>query len=290
MRVLLAVDGSPSSESARRVVDAMAWPAGTIIRVVGVVPPISPRVAAFGVPLPEPSESEQESVLRATVHATTASLQRPGRRVERIVKTGRPASVIVDEAAVFGAELIVVGSRGLGRLGSMAAGLGLRGGRRSRPVPGPRHAVGRDPVRAGRRRWVHLRAAGNRAPRARLPARPAGRGHLGRAGAPGRRPGRRDRRPGRRRAGGTTGTGSGGPRAGRRRPRGDRGRRGPGSRPDRRRAAAGSPAWRGSASAASPGTSCSTRTPPSSWCADPIRERQADPVVEGEPVAAAAGR
>ena len=122
MRVLLAIDGSPSSEAARRVVDAMAWPAATIIRVLGVVPPISPRVAAFGVPLPEPPEGDQESVFRATVHEATVALQRPGRRIERIVMTGRPASVIVDEAAAWGAELIVVGSRGLGRLGSMVLG------------------------------------------------------------------------------------------------------------------------------------------------------------------------
>ena len=54
MRVLLAVDGSPSSESARRVVDAMAWPAGTIIRVLGVMPPTSPRLAAFGGHSPSP--------------------------------------------------------------------------------------------------------------------------------------------------------------------------------------------------------------------------------------------
>ena len=36
--------------------------------------------------------------------------------------TGRPASAIVDEAAAWGAELIVVGSRGLGRLGTMVLG------------------------------------------------------------------------------------------------------------------------------------------------------------------------
>jgi nucleotide-binding universal stress UspA family protein len=36
--------------------------------------------------------------------------------------TGRPATVIVDEAAAWGAELIVVGSRGLGRLGTMLLG------------------------------------------------------------------------------------------------------------------------------------------------------------------------
>ena len=122
MRVLLAIDGSSSSEAARRVVDAMAWPAATTIRVLGVLPPISPRIAAFGGPLPEPSEGDQESRLRATVHEATVALQRPGRRVERIVMAGRPASVIVDEAATWGAELIVVGSRGLGRLGTMLLG------------------------------------------------------------------------------------------------------------------------------------------------------------------------
>ena len=37
MRILLALDGSPSADRARALVASLAWPAGTIVRVVAAL-------------------------------------------------------------------------------------------------------------------------------------------------------------------------------------------------------------------------------------------------------------
>ena len=123
MRVLLAIDGSPSAEAARSVVDTLAWPAGTSILVLGVTSPTVPLSGALGgLPLGEPDNAAIEEALGAALVDAASSLMRPGRRVERRLVTGRPATCIVDEAAGWGAELLVVGSRGLGRLSRMVLG------------------------------------------------------------------------------------------------------------------------------------------------------------------------
>ncbi len=51
-----------------------------------------------------------------------ARLARPGRTIETRLLRGRPASAIVEEADDLRADLVVVGSRGLGRLRSMLLG------------------------------------------------------------------------------------------------------------------------------------------------------------------------
>ena len=127
MRVLLALDGSPSSDAARRVVDNLAWPTGTTILVLGVVPPAGARLAPLaGLPIPDLAPSLDDETLdddlgQVLVDATR-SIAANGRRVERRLVRGRAATCIVDEAAAWEADLIVVGSRGLGRLSTMVLG------------------------------------------------------------------------------------------------------------------------------------------------------------------------
>jgi nucleotide-binding universal stress UspA family protein len=106
MRVLLAIDGSASSESACRLVGSLTWPEGTVIEVIAAEH--------------EPLESERP--LEAALQTAAAALQGPGRIICRALLTGRPGSVIVDEAVASRAELVVVGSRGLGPLKSMLLG------------------------------------------------------------------------------------------------------------------------------------------------------------------------
>jgi nucleotide-binding universal stress UspA family protein len=123
MRVLLALDGSPSSDAARRVVDELAWPTGTTILVLGVVPQRGLRAAAVaGMPVPELDEAALDDDLARFIADAAASLEGDGRCVERRMARGRAATCIVDEAAAWGAELVVVGSRGLGRVSTMLLG------------------------------------------------------------------------------------------------------------------------------------------------------------------------
>jgi nucleotide-binding universal stress UspA family protein len=127
MRVLLALDGSPSSDAARRVVDSLAWPSGTSILVLGVMPPAGSSAAPLaGLPVPDlapdPAEEPLDGNLGRVLTDAATSLAGGSRRVERRLVHGRAATSIVDEAASWAADLIVVGSRGLGRLSTMVLG------------------------------------------------------------------------------------------------------------------------------------------------------------------------
>ncbi len=126
MRVLLAIDGSRPADRAREVVGALDWPAGTHIRVVAA---LEHRTDLFGAPWiptsPEPAAKFERQIvytLDTSLDAAERDLARPDRKVERILLRGRPASAIVDEAKSFGADLVVVGSRGHGPFEAMLLG------------------------------------------------------------------------------------------------------------------------------------------------------------------------
>jgi nucleotide-binding universal stress UspA family protein len=119
MRVLLALDGSAEADRARALAASIDWPAGTVIEVVSVLRPI--LGLGFGRTLADsadPARADHETVVTdacALLEATSAT-------VRGVVLTGRPASVIVDEAAAFRADLVVVGSRGFGPIPTMVLG------------------------------------------------------------------------------------------------------------------------------------------------------------------------
>jgi hypothetical protein len=52
MRVLVALDGSPSSDAALQLVGSLAWPSGTIVQLVGVVEPAVELITPLVVPAP----------------------------------------------------------------------------------------------------------------------------------------------------------------------------------------------------------------------------------------------
>jgi nucleotide-binding universal stress UspA family protein len=123
MRVLVAIDGSASSDAARNLVASLAWPEATLIRLIAVVEPMSALTA--GLAPYSATEFDDRPVmtsLEERVADAALGLAKPGRVVETAVLRGRPATVIVEQALDLRAELIVVGSRGLGRLRSMLLG------------------------------------------------------------------------------------------------------------------------------------------------------------------------
>jgi nucleotide-binding universal stress UspA family protein len=125
-RILLAVDGSPSSSVAVDLVAGIDWPAGATIRVVEA---IETGAALFGGPWPSVA-LVQSDTLEASVHEEAkrnvedarSRLARPGLTVEERVLDGRPSVAIVDDALRIHADLIVMGSRGHGRLEEMLLG------------------------------------------------------------------------------------------------------------------------------------------------------------------------
>ena len=123
MRILLAVDGSPSSIRARDLVGRLPWPAGTVVRLLSVYDvPMDLVPAGGGMPWVGDAEDAMRDELTAELDRLAAPLRRERIEVEHAVVRGRPATAIVEEARGLGADLIVVGSRGRGPLAAMLLG------------------------------------------------------------------------------------------------------------------------------------------------------------------------
>lgn len=136
MKVLLAIDGSPSSLAAVSKLASCHLPSGSAVEVVTaihsrvpVVPDFPPwaftSVAAHADSVRKQQEHAPELLEAAVKHL------RPGRRhlqVTTKVLEGSPKDVILREASEWGADRIVLGSHGYGPvgravLGSTAAGI-----------------------------------------------------------------------------------------------------------------------------------------------------------------------
>ena len=128
MRILLAVDGSVSSDRAMELVASFRLPVDSVVRVVSVQQPYVDVLALSWASVgesPEAMETEEQTDARhhhEAVERAERSLLRPGLRVEGFLLRGRPGSCIVDEAKAMQADLVVVGSRGHGTIATMVLG------------------------------------------------------------------------------------------------------------------------------------------------------------------------
>lgn len=126
MRVLLAIDGSISSDRARELVASLPLPAGSRVRVVGVVEHGS---ELFGLPwMPGVSndtgtiEPAPTGLISEELEVAEREIARPNVVVDHLLLRGHAARAIVDEAREFGAEVVVVGSRGHGSFSTSVLG------------------------------------------------------------------------------------------------------------------------------------------------------------------------
>lgn len=128
MNIVLALDGSEHSLKARDLVAGLRWPSGSVVHLVGAYQIPMDWNGAFGGSMEwvgavdDALRDELLDQLRAAEEPLVAA----GLTVERTARRGRAADVIVDAAIETGADLVVTGSRGLGRirtvlLGSVAA-------------------------------------------------------------------------------------------------------------------------------------------------------------------------
>jgi nucleotide-binding universal stress UspA family protein len=128
MRILLAVDGSVSSDRAVSLVTSLELAPDSLVRVISVQEPFTDALAMTWAAMGDAGtniETEEEAEARARREAVAraeARLLRDGLKVEGFLVHGRPGSSIADEATAMGADLVVVGSRGHGTIATMVLG------------------------------------------------------------------------------------------------------------------------------------------------------------------------
>lgn len=136
VRILLALDGSRSSEKALEQVAARNWPAKSEIRVVTVDQPLELTVVGGMVPpLRHSIESFNKAELKKSqrfVDAAAQKLKTAGLRAMADVFEGDPKKVLVQVAKEWRADCIFLGATGLSNrlekflLGSTAAAVAAR--------------------------------------------------------------------------------------------------------------------------------------------------------------------
>jgi nucleotide-binding universal stress UspA family protein len=128
MKVLVAVDGSPSSTAAVEAVAARAWSEGTAVEVLTVIHTavpfvLDPTYAIVFVHIDHLEKARQQAPEIA--ERAAAMLRRPNLTVTTQILEGSPKTEILEEAERWGADLIVLGTHGHGAaarflLGSVA--------------------------------------------------------------------------------------------------------------------------------------------------------------------------
>lgn len=115
MRILIGVDDSPHSRAAVEYVRRMAWPKGSIIRVLSVVQPlVSPFTLADVSVATEVARQHEDAVRfhQETAAKAEGELQATGLATEAKVVNGDPRTELVEAAIAERADLLIVGSHG----------------------------------------------------------------------------------------------------------------------------------------------------------------------------------
>ncbi len=129
MKVIIAVDGSAGAKHAVKSVATRPWPSGSVFRVVSVFnAPLPSNAAGGGIPTEFRRRYRDAAAApaRSAVARAATTLRNAGLTIEDRTIDGDPARAIVEHAGRWGADLVVLGSRGLTRtrrflLGSVAS-------------------------------------------------------------------------------------------------------------------------------------------------------------------------
>lgn len=125
-RILVAVDGSDGSSTATQVVTDLVSPNRCTVRVITCFAPVTATMVPGAIGLPYiPSGIQYEDAAQAaqrTAEATAVAFRRAGYTATSTASYGQPVEQILKEAASFSADLIAVGSRGLGGLSRAVLG------------------------------------------------------------------------------------------------------------------------------------------------------------------------
>ena len=128
MKILLAVDGSACSDAAVEEVANRPWPFNSMVRVLNTYEmPLPPTPEAWALPANYFDEMDQaiRTQSQAIVNQASEKLRTKLDKTSEVVNKsvpGPPRAVILDEADSWGADLIVIGSHGYGRLERLLLG------------------------------------------------------------------------------------------------------------------------------------------------------------------------
>jgi len=122
MRILVAIDGSQHSEAATNVVANYFKPQTTEVRILHVLTPLvlaaPPQMSRGYAP-----ELEQQGIeAHALVDKYAQQLRAAGYKVDSAVESGDVRETIIDSAARWHADLILLGSRGHKGMGRLLLG------------------------------------------------------------------------------------------------------------------------------------------------------------------------
>jgi len=112
MRIIIGVDGSRASGVACELIGSRSWPIGTRVTLVGAVEPVL-DLTGLVPPTSDLRETEHEA-LGLVLDERAETLRASGLGVETSIEAGRAADILIEKANETFADLIVVGSRGLG--------------------------------------------------------------------------------------------------------------------------------------------------------------------------------
>lgn len=118
MKVLIALDGSPCSDSVVDEICRQPWAEGTIFRMITVEAPLEPSLVRGAPTVLDEIVRQQRAVAaqRLEEKANIVLKALPGVTVFPQVLDGWPKEVILDEAERWGADLIALGSNGYGAI------------------------------------------------------------------------------------------------------------------------------------------------------------------------------
>jgi nucleotide-binding universal stress UspA family protein len=121
MKILLATDGSNSSEAAVNTVAERPWPMGSEVKIVSAMEfPYAPTTDTWVLPNKYYKDLEEAAKIRAEASVNEAverieSDNQSRLQISSEIINGPARDVIVDEADKWDADLIVVGSHGYNR-------------------------------------------------------------------------------------------------------------------------------------------------------------------------------
>jgi len=128
MKILLAVDGSVCSDAAVEALARRPWPPESEVKVITAAEIPLPVGMEPWVVSPDYFEEMEESVRKAaqvvldSARAKLKTIKDKTLKISSEIIQGPPREVIVDEAENWGADLIVMGSRGLGAWNRLVLG------------------------------------------------------------------------------------------------------------------------------------------------------------------------